>query len=930
MSLSLLELEQGWFSHPLGRKRALGGRQALMGFSYQLSLSLERFFDQVLAGQSDAQMAFEGLADLSMVRGDLVYLTQVKSALTAAKAKDAIKEALAVDQYLEEQHPELRSGVRYQICCRRFRTDVDPRQLSADAIGLDASLITRWNDVGPRVLPVVVRGNPFLELAIKLFSKVPNTFDFLDALVGELVRLLGENQPSERICEALLERWDASRCSEQLPGVLLKPSYFLDESEGADYVSVGERPRLEHLAKGCFMDRPALVHRVLESVRMALEGETEGMPERTIPVVWTSGASGAGKSVLLLQTLQALVTEGDSVVHFLDHFPESLPEALDYWSRQSERAVSAVDDLFAPENRSLEVWHEVHRLAYQASWTVYPVILTSGPDDYREAFDEEVRRGGGLRVTTVEIPNLDDEEQQRYHDWYCRRTKEQVPRIREPIFVVAAFTLELSRGGSNDIGEFAQRLADRLQHLDLAQEALSALAFNLLGLSAPMTLFLGKEDQLRRLIEEEIFRIPQTAPQDESVQMFHPQIAKALYDILVPPRRTSARADHLVRCFEATIDSPERASEILKLLGKSRVRTVLSDGVVFEFLRRAWKILERQEPPVVRIGLVRTWIEAAGEVSLDVEPLGVTDRIRAWKAAPEMTPQGWGLLFRMLWDRAELSEKHSLAQDAVTWLEEHIGLDQWSLVWQRVWSHKTGDGTLKDLALRWLSVNADQAGWSYVYQALFDAGVREPAMVDLGLEGLANSPVTIADRFIWAKISALNPDASTFVGFVTRRLCRSRIRPVTKNGLDLIVSRIPEVGIQPVLDALGVSADEPGWAHVYQGLSNRLEGKPWAAIEGLVRAGRAWLSDREDRPEWSHVWRVLVEKLPGDTELLDVGRAWLSGREDRPEWSHGWQVLVEKLPGDTELLDVGRAWLSGREDRPEWIYVKSKLESVER
>jgi len=143
-----------------------------MGFSYQLSLSLERFFDQVLAGQSDAQMAFEGLADLSMVRGDLVYLTQVKSALTAAKAKDAIKEALAVDQYLEEQHPELRSGVRYQICCRRFRTDVDPRQLSADAIGLDASLITRWNDVGPRVLPVVVRGNPFLELAIKLLSLI--------------------------------------------------------------------------------------------------------------------------------------------------------------------------------------------------------------------------------------------------------------------------------------------------------------------------------------------------------------------------------------------------------------------------------------------------------------------------------------------------------------------------------------------------------------------------------------------------------------------------------------------------------------------------------------------------------------------------------------------------------------------------------------
>ena len=101
---SLLDLQEAWQRHPRFGRRALGGRRALDGFRYQLAVSLDRFFDAVLhSGREGVEVAFEGLSDLSENRGELTYLTQVKATLTRKSLLGALNEALAVDEFLEEE-----------------------------------------------------------------------------------------------------------------------------------------------------------------------------------------------------------------------------------------------------------------------------------------------------------------------------------------------------------------------------------------------------------------------------------------------------------------------------------------------------------------------------------------------------------------------------------------------------------------------------------------------------------------------------------------------------------------------------------------------------------------------------------------------------------------------------------------------------------
>lgn len=71
--ISILEVERTWREHPEGRRRVLGGRRALSGFSYQICLSLSRFFRAVAEGSQAGAFAFDGLSDLAECRNDFIY-----------------------------------------------------------------------------------------------------------------------------------------------------------------------------------------------------------------------------------------------------------------------------------------------------------------------------------------------------------------------------------------------------------------------------------------------------------------------------------------------------------------------------------------------------------------------------------------------------------------------------------------------------------------------------------------------------------------------------------------------------------------------------------------------------------------------------------------------------------------------------------------
>ncbi len=70
--MTLYELDELWVQHQLGAKRAAGGRAALGGFLYELYVSLDTFFSDVISGQREALYVFDHLSDLARTSGDFV------------------------------------------------------------------------------------------------------------------------------------------------------------------------------------------------------------------------------------------------------------------------------------------------------------------------------------------------------------------------------------------------------------------------------------------------------------------------------------------------------------------------------------------------------------------------------------------------------------------------------------------------------------------------------------------------------------------------------------------------------------------------------------------------------------------------------------------------------------------------------------------
>jgi hypothetical protein len=250
----------------------------------------------------------------------------------------------------------------------------------------------------------------------------------------------------------------------------------------------------------------------------------------------------------------------------------------------------------------------------------------------------------------------------------------------------------------------------------------------------------------------------------------------------------------------------------------------------------------------------------------------------------KMTPGGWGLLWQILWDYLSPDERDALTGQTIAWLEGHLQLSEWNFIWQKLWAHQTGDEWLKELANEWLAKHADSLGWSFVFHRLYDAGVRDDWMLDRGMEGLANSPVTVADKYLWPKVESLEPAPDLFLYNLTKRLCRANIAFLHDEGAKLVASRLPDVRIEPVLQALHQSMDEPGWAYLLQGLLDHVESHRSVDIALLLQVGRDWLEGRDDQPEWNYVWQRLVDEFSDDATLLRQGREWLTGREGRPDY----------------------------------------------
>ena len=140
-----------------------------------------------------------------------------------------------------------------------------------------------------------------------------------------------------------------------------------------------------------------------------------------IHALWLGGASGSGKSVLLLQLMQELVLEREERVIWLGEASWDFRPLVEAWcgdaaaSRAGGPVFVFVDDFYAPVKRSRLALQELGNLVRHSGVADWPVLVTCGPSEQRYAM-EQSEGNCGIRFEDWRMPLVtEDEEEQGFH-----------------------------------------------------------------------------------------------------------------------------------------------------------------------------------------------------------------------------------------------------------------------------------------------------------------------------------------------------------------------------------------------------------------------------------------------------------------------------------------------------------------------------------
>jgi hypothetical protein len=329
-------------------------------------------------------------------------------------------------------------------------------------------------------------------------------------------------------------------------GTQLKAVHFARRAEAnSDQdVVVAVRPTLRDFQMGRFRERPD----VFSALRQAFEGWWDKLKveeSRAVPVFWIDGRSGEGKSVLLLQLVQHVLS-GTAPPVIVRLSPDELPAWV---ARQRQRQhrlnhegwqpiIAVIDDLHAVGD--MEEWTQQLRSATDLAFPGIAVIAC-GPTPERQELERVCRPL--LDVKHFTVPNLDAAEMDAFRRWYVDRTGKDVsldasdPANR----LLVIWMFELTQGRS--LHDFAQNFRQRLVHHDLLDLAKVILAANAVELPAPSRLIAElhheKRDRFGTLCRagqlhfEETTQTVTTLKMDHSTfigyRLAHLQIAWRLY-----------------------------------------------------------------------------------------------------------------------------------------------------------------------------------------------------------------------------------------------------------------------------------------------------------------------------------------------------------------------------------------------------------------
>ena len=872
-------------------RRALGGIYALAGFDYQLRLYLAELVES-LAGQGcDLDKAggvfLEALSDLAETEDGSLVCIQVKRTLTRETLKDAAAEVVTIDCFLAKHYPESRAEVKFELVASKGDaalqwSDVPDTHPTFPTI---QALIQQGRLLSPRIAP-----DPWWRAIVAAWKQLKDPYGFLRFALDRALSRAPTAADAQRIRDDICERFAQVRQTPDLPGQLLTPADFQLAAHPSASLEIGREVTLARLRDRQYMPRrhrldalyPKLIERK-DLSRRDLRSEAR--------VFWLSGRSGVGKSVLLLQAVERLVSDGWRVLWLkgqaglLEPALRAIADAPAEWWPD----FIAIDDLYDRDARNQIDLGRLGEFIDERGHQAWPMILTCGPAEFAESFREDATyRGFDLHLETIETIAADEAEE--IEAWYHQRTGKGSQRgpafsqaSQEDNGLFVSLAVELTHG---NLEAFAQRFGNRVRLIDGLDEALRLpLALNRLYLRAPYDWLTDNDrEKLATLNSERDFSLLEAGTEGQIVRLTHPHLADALYRALRKPANPEAFTNDLVAVFRRALAEHDTGL-VSQLL---RVFSAFDEGLASERLRIA-------DRPRLARECARIWGSEHAHLALDAD--GLADAATSWACWSTTMPCVAEVLGNDLLDTglAHLSAAYKV----------------WPSCWQRLAERYPKRGELFAWAAEHLAdpLKISHPTWSFAWErCLQDDSLHHAEWRDTGLD--------------WLQRHLRRPDWH----IVWKKLLPGDEAPDWKNDPVLILG----------LRRLNAESDGPDWAYVFEDLY-ALATPPCPQAGELATLARAWLAGREDRAEWAHIWRALLAQHEGLPEglalgdLLRLGAQWLAGREDRAEWAHIWQALLAQHEGLPEglalgdLLRLGAQWLTGREDRAAWAHIWQDL-----
>lgn len=953
-------------------RRAAGGRNALAGLGYQAHVvilaAVRSFAIDIDTETPAARPVFpETGSDYAQVIDEHTVVTcQVKQTLDSGTLKKALNELLDVYVAADEECPEIRDRLRFQITCLR-RKIVDWR---ASAEGW----ADRHDDPQNRarallkVLTLTEEPDPLAEVVCILANelRVPEPYKLVDRWVSDIIdHATGEIAATHLAKDFARDLSEAVSKDDALPFVVLSPDDREPENvtEQQNGFLIGEQPTLAYLSEGFFAPNPE-VERVESTLWDWYEGLLLDPVVRLsgrIPLFWVKGPSGSGKSILHLQLLARLNRHSDVTVLCLTEntsLEEAVRFARSFGGRR--RVVIGLDDPFAGDlTVGGQEWQKAKSLLAfprgRGQLDHLPIFVFCGPTEQLDDFTENY----GADVAPIShhhsIPTPQDVD--RLRTWYRIRTGDdrQLPVAEPGLLPLQLFFEWWQREGVRD---FARRFRSRLRRFGLPPLIAvmdRVLAVNRLYVGYPAAAVKKHSDRLRdrlAFLETEM-HVSQRATGRRGYWLSHPHLADLMYQTWHEAGKDDQRrAGHLRDALRDAVNADEDGTAhvpILRALTSvlsvdathappSAVERRVTTGAARAAVQEAGKLASRQpdalgfsalaawvQTEAVAPGAVGSWKPATvamarlnGHVAL---PLGIDplvaalidhtgprelEAVLAFLDEHRFWPMWPSMMLRLLRRRLPLDLGRHVAAGVALDVDDQERADLLALA-VREWPHDEAVLALaRDLLTR-----------------------TEPPRSQLG--ALADAMVMVSARerglvINWLDKACRPENGQALATLLDRRDVSALVIDLARKWF---IRHTDDESASAILRAIlsWARMAPPFQAAVKEHLRTRAPATTTDVVSELAKLLAR--PEHQRQPSWTYVFDVLPPHSVAKSEIQEIGRSWLRDNRDSKGWTGVWILLARAAPGeDTELTDLGLAHLPEIEKTESWPQVSRLLLSV--